>query len=231
MGYNISSQKNAEKAKLVREEYLLNPSLCQKCFSILEYKKRNNTFCSSSCSAKGRDYTKINLGGVKNIKIAKKASLKKSLEKRIEFCQNVGFPFKGKYKILSRFKFSLNSFTEEFDFNYINKFGMFKSFCPKGGKLNIEGLVRDHMFSVSDGIKNFINPKIISHPANCKLIFHFENSRKQHNSNITLEQLLEKIKNWDLKYGNFYKNNEIEKVYITEEDLDFLLKQDVIQQN
>lgn len=95
------------------------------------------------------------------------------------------------------FKFSLKDFPEEFDFEIIKKYGWYK---PKNHGNNLNGVSRDHMYSVMEGFKNHIDPKIISHPANCRLIKHNDNSSKKDKCCITLEQLKNKIIEWDKKY-------------------------------
>lgn len=58
-------------------------------------------------------------------------------------------------------------------------------------------LHRDHMYSIADGWKNNVDPKIISHPANCQIMFSLENIKKYTKSSITLEELKEKINHWE----------------------------------
>ena len=62
------------------------------------------------------------------------------------------------------------------------------------------GVSRDHIYSVNEGFKNKVDPKIISHPANCRLMVHSENISKNKKSDITIEELLIKIDNWNKKY-------------------------------
>lgn len=102
------------------------------------------------------------------------------------------------YRNLCQFKFSLNSYPEEFDFSLIQKIGWYS---PSNKKNNLNGVSRDHMYSVKDGWINKIDPRIISHPANCRLIKHTENISKNYHSVITLEQLLSKIESWNKKYS------------------------------
>jgi hypothetical protein len=52
------------------------------------------------------------------------------------------------------------------------------------------------MYSVRDGFINNIDPEIIKHPANCQLMLHNENNSKNYNSSITIDDLIERIKNW-----------------------------------
>ena len=64
-------------------------------------------------------------------------------------------------------------------------------------RTNKSGVSRDHMFSISDGYKLKIDPAIISHPANCQIILQADNSKKNAKSSISLNQLMERIHNWD----------------------------------
>ena len=52
----------------------------------------------------------------------------------------------------------------------------------------------DHIYSVSDGFLNDIDPKIISSVCNLRVITQVDNLKKGKKSDITLEKLLEKIK-------------------------------------
>lgn len=96
------------------------------------------------------------------------------------------------------FTFALNDFPDEFDFSLIEKYGWYKA-ANRGNNLN--GVSRDHMYSVKDGFINNVDPKIISHPANCKLVLQRYNSSKYSKSSITLEQLMDRIQKWDIKYN------------------------------
>jgi hypothetical protein len=62
------------------------------------------------------------------------------------------------------------------------------------------------MFSISEGFKQNIDSEIISHPANCKLMVHNENSKKWKHSSISLEELKKRIIQWDLKYSEKTQN-------------------------
>lgn len=53
------------------------------------------------------------------------------------------------------------------------------------------------MFSVKEGFVLNVDPEIMKHPANCKLMIHSENISKNDKSTITLDELLERIKQWD----------------------------------
>ena len=103
-----------------------------------------------------------------------------------------------KYRTDCQFTFSLNQFPEEFDFTLVEKYGWYKA--TNHGN-NLTGVSRDHMYSIHDGFVNKVDPKIISHPANCKLMQHTSNSAKHSKSSITLDELLKRIEEWDNKYG------------------------------
>ena len=70
-----------------------------------------------------------------------------------------------KYKLECQFNFSLDTYPDEYNFNLINEYGWYKA---KNRGDNLGGVSRDHMISVKYGFEHKINPKIISHPANCK---------------------------------------------------------------
>lgn len=102
------------------------------------------------------------------------------------------------YRRSCKFKFAINEFPNEFDIDLIRKFGWYSA---KNHGNNLNGVSRDHMYSVNEGYKNGIDPKIISHPANCKLMQHNDNVSKGDKSSISLEELLKRIEEWDLKYN------------------------------
>ena len=68
---------------------------------------------------------------------------------------------------------------------------------------NVNGISRDHSYSISEGLKNNINPLLLSHPANCKLMIHLDNKRKHSNCEIIIDKLKEKILKWEDKYNTF----------------------------
>lgn len=123
------------------------------------------------------------------------------------------------YKTLTKFKFNLKDFNDEFNFNLIEKYGWYKA---KNNGDNEYGVSRDHMFSVKEGFRRLINPLLLSHPANCELIVNKNNQSKNDKCSINLNELLEKIKNFDDTYGKYYDKevkiyielNELKEIYI-----------------
>lgn len=144
---------------------------CKRCNKEYSYKSRSK-FCSDVCR--------------------KLYKIEKSLNKAINDSEKEKILIRN-YRNECSFKFNLSDYPDKFDFNLIKQFGWYKA---KNHGNNINGISRDHMYSIMDGYVNHIDPKIISHPANCRLIRHKENQSKGKHSCITLEELLERIKNW-----------------------------------
>jgi len=86
-----------------------------------------------------------------------------------------------------KFKFNVYNYPEIFDLNLLDKFGWYHPVE------NPSGVSRDHIISVSYGWKNGIDSNIINHIANCKLMIHLENNKKNNRSDLLLEELLQKI--------------------------------------
>jgi len=103
-----------------------------------------------------------------------------------------------RYRQLCKFDFSLNDFPSEFDFSLVEKHGWY-SVSKK--KYNVTGVSRDHMVSVVNGYKNNVDPKIIAHPANCRLLVHGENISKGSKCSISLDELLHRINVWEEKFS------------------------------
>lgn len=99
------------------------------------------------------------------------------------------------YRRASRFTFSLQQYPAEFDFTLLDIHGMFHPVT------NPKGVSRDHMLSVNEGKKLRVAPEILAHPANCEIMLQGDNTRKQGQSSITVEELMQRIEDWDAKYG------------------------------
>lgn len=94
-----------------------------------------------------------------------------------------------KYKQECEFRFSINNLKFIPGIEHLSKLGMYHPIK------NPNGLVKDHMISKEYGWLNKIDPKLISHPANCRLITNQENITKGSTSSMTLQDLLERIDN------------------------------------
>lgn len=202
------------------QSYLENPKLCLKCNIVINYDKRRQNYCSHSCHAAiattGRvvsKKTKLKIQKKLNFFYSNKIELIKckhcdmaiNSSLRIKYCSDVcrkkfrqrNLTSYQAYKQDCKFNFNLNSFPKEFNFELIKTYGWYKA-KNKGNNMN--GVSRDHMYSIKDGFKNNIDPMLISHPANCKLILQRENAIKNTKSSITLLELKNKIQAWNLKY-------------------------------
>jgi len=205
---------------------------CKSIYEVLERSKRfpikSKYFCSRSCAVKFR--------GPRSEEIKEKIrqKLKRLPKERIcrgchkyfipiingrksngrVFCsqpcnyrhRRENINIKNLYRTYSNFDFPLNRYPEHFNFKLIEEHGWYKA---KNNGNNLSGISRDHLFSISDGFKRLINPKILSHPANCELKIHNTNISKGSKSSITLDHLLEKIKHWTAKYSEDFSISEI----------------------
>jgi hypothetical protein len=99
------------------------------------------------------------------------------------------------YGLRCDFIFKLSDYPNKFDFELIKKYGWYH---PKNRGDNLNGVSRDHIVSVRYGFENSIPPEIISHPANCQLMRHRDNSSKHSKCGMTIEELKEKIQNWEV---------------------------------
>ena len=211
--------------------YDSDPNYCETCGEKIPYKIKDNKYCCKKCipyNYKNRKGMKYNYSkeGLKSIRDANK---KRDYEKKKEYysnikrclCCNRMLPFNKRkniycdkdckteffrknrteienYKKDCKFKFNLKDYNNEFDFTLIEKYGWYKA---KNRGNNLDGVSRDHMYSVMEGFRNNIDVEIISHPANCKLMSHTKNISKNDKCSISLEDLKEKIEKWDLKYN------------------------------
>lgn len=104
------------------------------------------------------------------------------------------------YWLQCQFKFALNDFPDEFDFELIKKYGWYKA-KNKGNNLN--GVTRDHVFSIKTAYQNKIDPYYISHPANCSLVLQKDNISKYTKCGYSIEELYSRVEEWNKKYGKY----------------------------
>ena len=224
-----SKFNNKIKRQKTLEKYLLDPKVCKNCNLIIQYSQRkSNIFCSRSCAAtfnnSRKDWANIKTGPIPKPKAPK---LKRKV--RTNSIPNADGPhtviylcickFTGKqwysptvktihpstistkklYSYQCRFTFSINTYLEWFAYasDLINAYGWYSA-SNRGN--NLSGCSRDHLYSVSDGYKNNIDPKIISHPANCEIVPHRKNQNKHKTSSITLDELKDIIKKFNQLY-------------------------------
>jgi hypothetical protein len=206
-----------------KEKYI--PNKCKLCNNNIPYDNRESEYCSKICSKKtinmtnrkGMKYTlsentldKLNLIREKyneNPKKCKFCMENLIYEKRVlrycstECCKSYRRKDMNDFKIYkaeTNFKFSLNDYPDEFDFKLIEKHGWYS---PSNKNNNLGGVSRDHMIAVRDGFNLGIDPKLLSHPANCKLMIHNENISKHKTSSINITELLQRIEDFNIKYN------------------------------
>lgn len=200
--------------------YMKNIKHCQnpKCGKEIPYEKRRNNYCDSSCSTSHinikRPHTwgdKIKKGvinyHIKNGHIKTKICgfCGNEFSNRNKYCSIDCYKHKRrehineyeKYKLDCKFKFNVYDYPQEFDLSLIDKYGWYKAI--NNGN-NLRGISRDHMLSINEGYMLGIDPYLISHPANCKLMIHTDNISKNKKSSITKEELIKKIDSWNIKY-------------------------------
>jgi len=221
---HLRDYSKIKKSLSKEDKYKGKERKCKKCNNIIPYQKRRNIYCSHSCAtSESNKKRKINLESNEKRKNTYKEKYKNHKYKSI-LCNNCGnililqfhrskycnknckksYQRKNmteyqKYKQDSLFKFSLNSYPYEFDFDLIKKHGWYK---PTNRGNNLNGVSRNHLYSIMDGFENNVDTYLISHPANCKLILQKENSSKHKKSSITLDELKEKVIEWNKKYNN-----------------------------
>jgi hypothetical protein len=191
---------------------------CKNCGNSFEsYSREKRMFCSKSCSATFNNSSREHSEDTKQkisdkLKVIPRKRKKKHTTNRIckicneltvvqkhkSICENCKTDYYQFYRHECNFKFSVFDYPNEFDLDLIEVHGWYS---PSNKRNNLNGVSKDHMYSVMDGYKNKVSSEIISHPANCKLMLYSDNSRKKDNSSITLEDLLKKISHWDKKYS------------------------------
>lgn len=100
---------------------------------------------------------------------------------------------KQKYKLSCKFKFSPWKEKKLIGYDLLFKY----KFCKAQDRIEGETYIhRDHMISINYGWINGISPEIISHPANCAIIFEKDNIIKNVDCSLTIDQLHDRIRKW-----------------------------------
>lgn len=210
-----TSYRNKQLIIQKHTKYQLNPKLCLCCKQPLSFDKKKNKFCSKSCSAKITNLIDRKRGPTKSIKpqyssvkflfctYANKWYVNRNLDGTLRRSSPYVKTEKQKYYHAARFKFNVYHYPDEFNLSLIETYGWYT--CPglkrKNFPKNINGVSRDHIISVSYGFANNIDPEIIAHPANCRLMLHSNNYRKGSKCELTIPELFDRIHRWNLKYS------------------------------
>ena len=217
------------KSRTSRElSYNSNPKHCENpnCNTSLVYDKRHLKYCSRKCSAVinnsnrstevqsrcGPEKTKFPCSSVtfRNCQECNKSfRFKKGFRKF--HCSDACF-IESRKSNISQYrkecKFNVNNIDhkELYIGELIEQYGWYS---PSNKGNNLTGVSWDHLYRISDGFQNQIDPSIMSHPANAELVPHTINHARK-TSQITYEELLERIKLWDSgnrNLINYYKKN------------------------
>lgn len=164
-------------------------------------KYEGSTLCQKVCPLCKKEFTTLRKNKKYcSVECAREAKREKDLKNKEELHI---------YRLMAKFQFGIKNYPEEFDFKLIQDFGWYEA--PNRGD-NPKGVSRDHMFSVNEGYKQGIDPYYISHPANCKLMRQEDNFKKLTKCSITKEELFQRVKEWNEKYGVY--ENKINYRYI-----------------
>jgi len=208
---SVSNRCNRLKLKIVTTK----EHNCKNCENVfISYIKEERQFCSKSCSVSFSNKNRKLYQETKK-KISKKVSNKNIKQKLINnkkivrncrfcnlpkinkkhkiICEDCRMEYYKFYRPSCEFIFNINKLKYKFDMNLVEKYGWYS---PLNKRNNLNGISKDHMYSVRDGFINKIDPKIIKHPANCKLLIHTDNNRKNFNSTISFDELIDRIENW-----------------------------------
>lgn len=194
---SASSKKYWESLNIGKENKILND---QKNYKKSKNTERNisnelKTYWSSLSETEKykRGESVRNLGGKLKFKKCKICNDDKEILHFSRLCEECKDDFRA-YKEKCSFLFNVYNYPDKFDIALIEKYGWYS---PKNSKkVNLNGISRDHILSVSDGYKKNIDPSIISHPANCMIMRHSENQKKWSKSNMTYDELVDKINSW-----------------------------------
>ena len=211
------------KKLIMITDYNKNPKLCKYCKSQLPFDKRHeNKFCSKSCAAifnnGQKDWSKITTGPRPKPNKSKQSTAPTITDPYTKIylcvCKISGEKWysptvksihpsiihtKKLYTYQCRFQFSIRNYPEWFSdsIDLLTEYGWYSA-ANRGN--NLSGCSRDHLYSVSDGFINGVDPLILAHPANCKIVPHRTNQSKHKKSSITLEELLKRIEDFNTKY-------------------------------
>lgn len=197
--YNLKSKFNELKSELI------NCLECDLPFNGNIKEKRK--FCNKSCSVTFNNKVRIITEETKT----KTSNTLKSKNKKvikIRLCKNcnnvVGYKkiicdtcrvdYYEYYRPSSNFDFSISIYKDKFDLSLVEKYGWYS---PSNKGNNLNGVSKDHLFSVKDGFINKVSIDVIKHPANCGLMIHRDNQVKNSKSIITLDELLKRIEEWN----------------------------------
>lgn len=210
----------------------INYLSCQNCNKTFIAKLPKKKYCSEECKCQGkgnklRSKTKINQKS-NSVKCTSKPNKKEFPIPRSNYvkpytpikicskCKSYTTNINGKYcnnchnnirhyRSRAKFNFNVYDYPKEFNLELVDLYGWYSSngYQRRNKQPNLEGVSRDHLYSVYDGFHNNVPPEYLGHPANCAIIKHNGkggNNQKHSHSSITLSELYKRIKSWNEKY-------------------------------
>ena len=102
------------------------------------------------------------------------------------------------YKSKCLFNFDVFDYPDKFDLSLIKSHGWYS---PVNKGNNINGVSKDHKFSIRQGFTDNIDPYYISHPCNCEIMLHISNQKKNSKCSITFEELKKLVEDFECERG------------------------------
>ena len=187
--------KAIEVQQTKRLAYEENPRKCIGCQGLISWESFNKSgakYCSNSCASQAN-----------NLKRSQQSRNKQRRSLLLRFNQTDDLPnrkFKEIYYSLASFKFNVRDYPGLLNLELLDKHGWYSAGGRSNKAVNKDGITRDHMLSIRDGINWNIHPLLLSHPVNCRFISASENSKKNSKSLIQAAQLFESITSFTGKF-------------------------------
>ena len=172
---------------------------CVNCNVDLSHKPENK-FCTQSCAAKYNNNRRS-----KETHNQQRETLKKTLSAKGIARTDA----KQIYKVDCAFRFNIYQYLEIPGYALLLERGMYNH------QHNPTGVVRDHIISKEYGWRHHIPAEVISHPANCQFITNQENVEKSADCHMTIQELMDRIKQWDQKGVIHLPRKTLIKTYTT----------------
>lgn len=118
----------------------------------------------------------------------------KVILKNKKICEDCKFSYYSIYRPNCEFDFNIFDYPNKFDLTLIKKYGIYS---PINKRNNLNGVSRDHLYSVRDGFEYKVDPNLIKHPANCRLVLNVDNQKKHCKSIISFDELKKRILGWN----------------------------------
>jgi hypothetical protein len=191
----IQKIKANEVHQTKRLAYAASPRKCIGCQGLISWESFNKSgakYCSNSCASQAN-----------NLKRSQTSRNKQRRSLLLRFNQTDDLPnrnFKEIYYSLASFKFNVRDYPGLLNLELLDKHGWYSAGGRSKKAINKDGITRDHMLSIRDGINWNIHPLLLSHPVNCRLISASENSKKNSKSLIQAAQLFESITSFTGKF-------------------------------